>query len=136
MRLCDYLHDLRKGMVKTMVSIQNHLGKIRYTKAFFYSLINSAVTSCFGVAGLTAGNKSEEILTSVPFLRQLFSDGQGINVRIINGKLFIALHIAVVYGTNTTALIQNIQEKLSFVIKEQTGLSVEQVNVFIDDLVN
>ncbi len=119
-----------------MVSIQNHLGKIRYTKAFFYSLINSAVTSCFGVAGLTAGNKSEEILTSVPFLKQLFSDGQGINVRIINGKLFIALHIAVVYGTNTTALIQNIQEKLSYVIKEQTGLSVEQVNVFIDDLVN
>lgn len=119
-----------------MVNIQNHLGKINYTKGFFYSLINSAVTSCFGVAGLTPGSKSEEILTTVPFLKKLFTDGQGINLRIINSKLYIGLHIAVVYDTNTTALTQNIQEKLSFVIKEQTGLNVEQVNVFIDELVN
>ncbi len=119
-----------------MINIQNHLGKIQYTKTFFHSLINSAVTSCFGVAGLTPGSKSEEILTSIPFLKKMFSDGQGISIRVINGKLCIALHIAVVYGTNTTALIQNIQEKLSFVIKEQTGLSVEQINVFIDGLVN
>ncbi len=123
-------------MVIVMINIQNHLGKISYTKTFFYSLINSAVTSCFGVAGLTPGNKSEEILTSVPFLKNLFCDGVGINIKVINGKLCVALHIKVVYGTNTTALIQNIQEKLSFVIKEQTGLSVEQVNVYIDGLVN
>lgn len=119
-----------------MVIIKNHLGKIRYTKAFFYSLINSAVTSCFGVAGLTPSNKSEEILSSLPFLRKQYEEGKGMNIRISQGKARIILHIAVVYGTNTTALVQNIQEKLSFVIKEQTGLTVEGVNVFIDDLVN
>ena len=48
----------------------------------------------------------------------------------------IALHIAVVYGTNTTALTDNIQEKLSFIISEQTGLTVDKVDVYIDDLVN
>ncbi|MBQ8612687.1 MAG: Asp23/Gls24 family envelope stress response protein [Ruminiclostridium sp.] len=119
-----------------MVIIKNHLGKIRYTKAFFYSLIDSAVTSCFGVAGLTPGNKSEEILGSLPLIKKLFEEGKGINFRIQNGKIRIILHIAVVYGTNTTALVQNIQEKLDFIIKEQTGLSVEDVNVFIDGLVN
>ncbi len=119
-----------------MVIIKNHLGKIRYTKAFFYTLIGSAVTSCFGVAGLTPSNKSEEILTSLPLLKKLFEEGRGVNIRISQGKVRIILHIAVVYGTNTTALTQNIREKLSFVIKEQTGLTVENVNVFIDGLVN
>ncbi len=119
-----------------MVIIKNHLGKIRYTKSFFYALINSAVTSCFGVAGLTPSNKSEEIFTSLPLLKNLFEEGMGISFRINQGKIRIILHIAVAYGTNTTALIQNIQEKLSFVITEQTGLIVEDVNVYIDDLVN
>ena len=119
-----------------MVVIKNHLGKIRYTKAFFYSLIESAVTSCFGVAGLTPSNKSEEILTTLPLLKNIFSDGVGINIRVSQGKIRIILHIAVVYGKKTTALNQNIQEKLSFIINEQTGLTVESVNIFIDDLVN
>ncbi len=119
-----------------MVVIQNHLGKIRYTKAFFYNLISSAVTSCFGVAGLTPSNKYESIITSIPAVSRLFNDSKGINIRISDGKVRIALHIAVVYGTNTTALTDNIQEKLSFIISEQTGLNVEKVDVYIDDLVN
>ncbi len=119
-----------------MVVIQNHLGKIRYTRAFFYNLISSAVTSCFGVAGLTPCNRYEDILTFVPVVGKLFSESKGINVKISDGKLRIALHVAVVYGTNTTALTDNIQEKLSFIIAEQTGLNVEKVDVYIDDLVN
>ena len=119
-----------------MVLVKNHLGKIHYTKAFFEELIRSAVTSSFGVAGLTPATKSEEILNLVPFMKKIFGSSQGIAIKICDGKLRITLHIAVVYGTNTTALIQNIQDKLSFVIKEQTGMSVEQVNVFIDDLIN
>lgn len=119
-----------------MVVIQNHLGKIRYTKAFFTTLISSAVTSCFGVAGLTPCNKYEDFLTSLPFVGKLCSESKGINIRISDGKVRIALHIAVVYGTNTTALTDNIQEKLSFIISEQTGLTVDKVDVYIDDLVN
>lgn len=119
-----------------MIIVKNHLGKIHYTKAFFEELISSAVTSCFGVAGLTPATKSEEILTMVPFMKKIFGRSQGIGIKIADGKFRIVLHIAVAYGTNTTALIQNIQEKLSYVIKEQTGMSVEQVNVFIDELVN
>ncbi len=119
-----------------MVVIQNHLGKIRYTRAFFTTLISSAVTSCFGVAGLTPCNKYEDFLTSLPVLGRFCSESKGINIKITEGKVRIALHIAVVYGTNTTALIDNIQEKLSFIINEQTGLTVEKVDVYIDDLVN
>lgn len=119
-----------------MVTVKNHLGKIRYTKNFFYNLISSAVTSCFGVAGLMPKSKYDEILCIIPVINKLHEVGKGINIRISEGKIRIALHIQVVYGTNTSALTQNISEKISFVIKEQTGLEVEDVNVFIDGLVN
>ena len=119
-----------------MVVIQNHLGKIRYTRAFFTTLISSAVTSCFGVAGLMPCNKYEDFITSFPVLRKFYNESKGINIRITEGKVRIALHIAVAQGTNTAALTDNIQEKLSFIINEQTGLKVEKVDVYIDDLVN
>ena len=119
-----------------MVVIQNHLGRIRYTKAFFNTLISSAVTSCFGVAGLMPAGKSEEFFCSLPIIGKFLGESKGINIRISEDKVRIALHISVVYGTNTTTLIDNIQEKLSFTISEQTGLTVEKVDVYIDDLVN
>ena len=94
-----------------MVIIQNHLGKIRYTKAFFYTLISSAVTSCFGVAGLVPSSKAEELFYSFPLVSKLVgnSNTKGMYIKISEGKVRIALHIAVVYVTNTTTLIDNIK---------------------------
>ena len=35
-----------------MITINNHLGTITYSKQFFYSLIGGTVTNCFGIVGM------------------------------------------------------------------------------------
>ena len=39
-----------------MITINNHLGTITYSKQFFYSLIGGTVTNCFGIVGMNAGD--------------------------------------------------------------------------------
>ena len=37
-----------------MITINNHLGTITYSKQFFYTLIGGTVTNCFGIVGMNA----------------------------------------------------------------------------------
>ncbi len=119
-----------------MVIVQKHCGGIRYTKEFFDKLVSEAVTSCFGVAALNASSRAEELFGHIPVLRRLYGAGKGVSVDISRGKICISLHISVAYGTNASAVTASIQHKLQFVVEEQTGLPVESVKIYIDDLVN
>ena len=42
-----------------MITINNHLGTITYSKQFFYSLIGGTVTNCFGIVGMNAGDAKQ-----------------------------------------------------------------------------
>lgn len=119
-----------------MLIVQKHCGGIRYSKEFFDALISETVTSCFGVAALNAANRAEELFTRVPVIKRLYGAGKGVSVDIGGGKIRIALHISVVYGTNAAAVTESIRHKLRFVVEEQTGLPVEGIDVYIDGLVN
>lgn len=123
-------------MVIFMLIVRNHCGGIRYSKEFFDTLVSETVTSCFGVAALNAASRAEELCLRVPLLKRLYGAGKGVSVDIGHGKIRISLHISVVYGTNAAAVTDSIQHKLRFVVEEQTGLPVERVNVYIDDLIN
>lgn len=47
-----------------MITINNHLGTITYSKQFFYSLIGGTVTNCFGIVGMNAGDANRPSLKS------------------------------------------------------------------------
>ena len=49
-----------------MVSINNHLGTINYTKQFFYTLIGGTVSNCFGVVDMNAGDAGQTFIEKVP----------------------------------------------------------------------
>ncbi|MCM1335891.1 MAG: Asp23/Gls24 family envelope stress response protein [Bacteroides sp.] len=119
-----------------MLIVQNHCGGIRYSKEFFDTLVSETVTSCFGVAALNAANRAEALFSRVPLVKKLYGAGKGVSVDIGRGKIQISLHISVVYGTNAAAVTDSIRHKLQFVVEEQTGLPVERISVYIDDLIN
>lgn len=119
-----------------MVVVQNHLGKITLTNQFFTSLISSTVTNCFGVVGMNACNTKQTIIDSVPFLKKRLPADKGVSIRFVNGKLYIDLHITVMYGVNVAAVVKSIQHKVRFVVEDETEYSVEKINVYIDGLKN
>lgn len=119
-----------------MVIVQNHLGKITLSKQFFEQLISGTVTNCFGVVAMNACDTKQTIIDSLPFLKKRISVDKGVIIRFVGGKLYIDLHISVMYGVNVAAVVKSIQHKVRFAVEEETDFSVEKVNVFIDGLKN
>ena len=103
-----------------MITINNHLGTITYSKQFFYSLIGGTVTNCFGIVGMNAGDA-----------KQTFVE-KGVTVRYKNDKLYIDLHISVMYGVNVSTIVKSIIHKVRFAVEDETGFTVDKVNVFVD----
>lgn len=123
-----------------MVSINNHLGTINYTKQFFYTLIGGTVTNCFGVVDMNAGDVKQTFIEKVPipfikkFAEKTILSEKGVTVKFKNGKLYIDLHITVMYGVNVSTIVKSIIHKVRYAVEEETEFSVDKVNVFVDSV--
>ncbi|MDR2559667.1 MAG: Asp23/Gls24 family envelope stress response protein [Oscillospiraceae bacterium] len=123
---------MKKGLNENMIVLNNHLGSVSISRNFFTALIGSAVTGCYGVAGTNAGGLWQNMVESLPFLKKIKNDNKGVNIRFTDGKIFIDLHITVVYGVNVASIVKSIQHKVTYITEEQTGIKVGRVNVYVD----
>ena len=117
-----------------MVVIQNHLGEITMTKQYFSVLVGNALSNCFGVVEKNAGNAKQTVLSSLPFLNKKNYADKGVNIYTENGKLFVDVHITVMYGVNVSTVVESIQHKVAYTIEDATDITVEKVNVYIDGI--
>lgn len=123
-----------------MIEINNHLGTIHYSKQFFYSLIGGTVTNCFGIVGMNAVDAKQTFLERVPikfvkkFADKTVLSEKGVTVKYKNEKLYIDLHISVMYGINVSTIVKSIIHKVRFAVEDETGITVDKVNVFVDSV--
>ena len=115
-----------------MITLENHLGKIDICENYFRKLIGNAATSCFGVAAMSDGNMKQGIRSKV-FSKRSYID-QGVVVTKEDNGISIDLHIVVTYGLNIRAVVNSIDEKVRYSVEEATGIKVNKVNVFVDNL--
>lgn len=113
-----------------MICLENPNGYIEISHEYFSNLIGYAASSCYGVAGMAASNK-------VKGFTERFSHeklDRGVKVNRVGNKLFIDLHIVVTYGVNITVIVKSIIKKVRYIVEEATGLRVDCVNVYVDDM--
>ena len=113
-----------------MMMIDNHIGSIRVTKAYLYTLIEHTVTGCFGVADLTETSPLETLQT------KLFPEDirRGIRLRMKKNQLVINLHIVTGMGANMTAITDSIRNKVRYAVEQATGFEPAAINVYIDGI--
>ncbi len=118
-----------------MVKIDNHLGTIGLTSGYLSSLIGHTATSCFGVVRMNPAGATQGVRAAV-----LKSDAidNGVKVSVPKGgnTIDIDLHITVMYGVNVAAITDSIMNKVRYTVESETGLAVNKVNVFVDDMEN
>lgn len=124
------LNDLKE--CEDMICIENPNGHIEISYDYFSNLIGYAASSCYGVAGMAASDKVHGFADR--FVRDRLN--RGVKVRRNGSKLFIDLHIIVTYGVNITVIVKSIIKKVRYTVEEATGLKVDCVNVFVDDMKN
>lgn len=117
-----------------MIFIENPNGCIEISHNYFSNLIGYAASSCYGVAGMAASNKVQGLVQD--FAQRFNHDklDRGVKVKRVGSKLFIDLHIIVTYGVNITVIVKSIIKKVRYTVEEATGLKVDCVNVFVDDM--
>ena len=98
-----------------MIKVQNNIGTITISQDYFTSLIGSTVTGCFGVVQMNISSAKQTILAG-------------------RDKLVVDLHITVLYGVNVGTVVKSIINKVKYVMEESTGISVERVNVYVDEI--
>ena len=113
-----------------MIVIENHIGSIRVTKTYLYSLIEHTVTNCFGVAYLNDSSPLETLKT------KLFPSDirRGIRLRTRQNQLVVDLHIVTGIGANMTAITDSIRNKVRYAIEQATGFQPAAINVYIDGI--
>ncbi len=114
-----------------MLTKENYLGKISVSDAYIKALVYRTVSGCFGVAGMRSCNLSEHILGEVLKVK---TEGMGVRVAIKKNELIVGLHISVTYGTNISAVVRSIKNKVEFVLAELVGIPVRAVNVYVDSI--
>jgi len=127
-----------------MITKCTHLGNIIITKQFFAELIGRNIISCFGVVDINAHGARQNILESftdgsipsklVPFLSKKTQIDKGVSFKIIKDKLYIELHITVMYGINVASVVKSIQHRIKFAVEDEIEIPVERVNVYVDGI--
>ena len=115
-----------------MIKVQNHLGQITITQDYFMQLISNTVTNCFGVVSMNVNSARQTIGSVIPFVKDKVE--RGVSVTVGKDKLVIDLHITVKYGVNVNTIVKSIINKVRYTVEENTGISVEKVNVYVDGI--
>lgn len=114
-----------------MIAYETRIGKITITEEFLSKLIGHEVTSCFGVVGMAPSSNRQRIYG-------LLSKNQALDTGIkVTGDvdtINVELHIVVTYGMNINAIAASITEKVKYIVKETTGITVNRVIVKVDGI--
>ena len=122
----------QKEEITAMVKIVSNKGDISISSDVFTYIAGDAATRCFGVKGM-AGKSKESGLYQL-LRRESMSKGVEITYNE-DCTASIALHIVVDYGVNIAVLGKSIMSEVSYKVSEATGVTVKNVDVYIDAMV-
>ena len=88
----------------------------------------SAATECFGVVGMTAVSMKDGLTK----LLRKDSLNHGVQVKLVDNRITIDLHIIVAYGISIQAVCKNLYENVKYRVEDFSGLNVEKLNIHVD----
>lgn len=116
-----------------MIINENYMGKIIMSDAYLKDLVCRTVSGCFGVAGMKCCTFREFILSDILCRK---TKGVGTFITEKDNELIVNLHICVTYGTNISAVVRSVKNKVAFALNEYAGVTVKSVNVYVDGIKN
>jgi Uncharacterized protein conserved in bacteria len=115
-----------------MIKYHNKYGRITLTEEYLTSLAAMAAASCYGVVGFAFASVKDNFLYLLTGKKSYAS--KGIKVYMKNGELAIDMHIIISYGVSIRPTVKNITNKIGYTIENATGLTVGEINVYINSI--
>ena len=108
--------------------LENQYGTISIENEVIARIAGLTAIDSYGIVGMAAKNVKDGFVQ----LLKRESLTKGIRINVNEDKISIDLHIIVEYGTNITAIAENIISTVKYKVETVCGIEVEQVNVFVE----
>ena len=102
-------------------------GQIEVFPGVVAALAGHAAVGCYGIMGMAARGLRDGVAT----LLRRENLHRGVDVREVDGRLFIDVYVIVLYGIRITEVAHNLQGAVRFEVERATGVPVAEVNVFV-----
>lgn len=109
-------------------ALENEYGIITIENEIIARIAGMAAMDCYGIVGMAAKNVKDGIVQ----LLKRESLTKGIKLIVNENKISLDFHIIVEYGTNISAIADNIISTVRYKVEEYAGLEVETVNIFVE----
>ena len=108
--------------------LENKLGSVRIDPDVIAMYAGTTAVECFGIVGMAAVSMKEG------FVRLLKKESltHGINVSIHDNAITIDFHVIVAYGTNISAISDNLVRNVKYKVEAFTGMEIEKINIYVE----
>ena len=108
---------------------KNEMGTISIENEVIARIAGMAAMECYGVVGMAA----KSVRDGLAHLLKIESLTKGVRVvGLPEDEINIDLHIIVEYETNMVAIANTLIDNVRYKIEDCTGITVQQVNVYIE----
>lgn len=108
--------------------ISNEYGNISIENEVIARIAGLAAMDCYGIVGMAIKNVKDGFVQ----LLKRESLTKGINLLVNENKISLDFHIIVEYGTNISAIADNLINTVKYKIEDSIGLEVEHINIFVE----
>ena len=108
--------------------LENNYGVITIENEVIARIAGYAAMDCYGIVGMAAKSVKDGIVQ----LLKKESLTKGIKLVVNENRISLDFHIIVEYGTNITAIADNIIATVKYKIEEFVGFEVETINIFVE----
>ena len=114
------------------VKINTRDGQIELTDDVIATIVGGAATEIFGVVGMASKNAIKDNFQAL-LGRENYS--KGVVVRSNEaGDIEVDVYTVLSYGTKISEVSHNIQERVTFSLENQLGITAKAVNVYIQNI--
>lgn len=108
--------------------IINEHGIVSIDNEVITRIAGLAAMDCYGIVGMAIKNVKDGFVQ----LLKRESITKGIKLNINENKVSLDFHIIVEYGTNISAIADNLINTVKYKIEDTIGLEVEHINIFVE----
>jgi uncharacterized alkaline shock family protein YloU len=113
------------------ISVANELGTISVSEDLIATIAGYAAVENYGIVGMCARSAGDAIVEL--FGRENLQKGVLVE-KVDDAQVDVSLHVALQYGVSLPAVSQNTKQNVRYRIEDMTGISVRNVNIFVESI--
>ena len=110
--------------------VHGDLGNINIDDNVIATIAGISAMESYGIVGMASKNATDGLFE----LLKMDNLAKGIKVYSKEDAIVIDLHVILEYGVKISVVAENIIDRVKFNVENQTGLKVEKINVYVQEI--